>query len=281
MLRSDPNPEIELLLFWNGPASTEIALQGRVDGVVVDCERSGKSERQFGFDTEINACRPGDVAEVRRVDAGLPVICRVNGFAVAGTDALAEARQAVDAGATEILLPMVRSFAAIEAMLAAVRDQAAVSVMVETEWAVAHARQLDDWPLRRVFVGLNDLMIERNSSSLFENVANGTVERLREDFRRVPFGFGGLTCPEHGAPLPCRLLMAELVRTRCQFTFLRRSFYRDLQATGEHPRQMVERIRAAWRTLCERSSQQFAADQAEFLRTVNSFATASRGCDAS
>ncbi len=265
-----PSPRaIELLLFWNGQASTGIAVQGQLDGVVVDCERSGKDGRQHGFDTEINACRPADVAEVRRAAPALHVLCRINGFDAIGEAALEEARQAVDAGASEILLPMVRSFQEMDAIVDAVRGQADVSIMVETEWAVAHASQCNDWPLRRVFVGLNDLMIERGSRHLFENLANGTVEQLREQFPRKAFGFGGLTLPERGSPLPCQLLMAELARLGCQFTFLRRSFYRDLHATGEHPGQAVARIRSAWHRMLDRSPREIEADQAQFQAEVH------------
>lgn len=265
-----PSPRaIELLLFWNGQASTGIAVQGQLDGVVVDCERSGKDGRQHGFDTEINACRPADVAEVRRAAPALHVLCRINGFDAIGEAALEEARQAVDAGASEILLPMVRSFQEMDAIVDAVRGQADVSIMVETEWAVAHASQCSGWPLRRVFVGLNDLMIERGSRHLFENVVNGTVEQVREQFPHKAFGFGGLTLPERGSPLPCRLLMAELARLGCQFTFLRRSFYRDLRATGEHPEQAVARIRAAWHRMLDRSTQEIEADHAQFQAEVH------------
>ena len=79
-----------------------------------------------------------------------------------------------------------------------------------------------------MYVGLNDLAIERRSASIFEAITDGTVDRLREIFS-VPFGFGGLTLPDRGHPVPCRLLINEMVRLNCHFSFLRRSFHRDIR----------------------------------------------------
>ena len=259
---------LELLLFWNGPAAVGVVEVGKFAGLVVDCEHIGKPDRQAGFDTEINTCTPADVGPARQAAPGLDILCRINGFGTIGAAARDEARRAVDAGATEILLPMVQSFEEIETLLRAVQDHVAVSIMVETEWAVGHARELDAWPLRRVFVGLNDLMIQRNSRHLFENVTNGTVERLREEFQRIPFGFGGVTLPERGAPVPCRLLMAEMARLRCHFTFLRRSFYRDVRLSGESPARAAELIHAEWRRLEGRAPAEVAEDHAECLRAM-------------
>jgi hypothetical protein len=83
-------------------------------------------------------------------------------------------------------------------------------------------------PLTRAYLGLNDLAIERESTSIFAAVADGTLERVRRSFH-VPFGFGGLTLPRAGFPIPCRLLMGEMARLDCRYSFLRRSFHRDVR----------------------------------------------------
>jgi hypothetical protein len=82
-----------------------------------------------------------------------------------------------------------------------------------------------------VYVGLNDLSIDRGLSNIFSSVADGTVETVRRACAR-PFGFAGLTHPDEGAPIPCRLLIHEMVRLQCAFSFLRRSFRRDAQRHG-------------------------------------------------
>ncbi len=68
------------------------------------------------------------------------------------------------------------------------------------------------------------------------------MERVRAA-SRAPFGFGGLTVPERGAPVPCRLLMGEMIRLGCAFSFLRRSFHRDVRDVPVED--AVPRMRAA------------------------------------
>jgi hypothetical protein len=78
-----------------------------------------------------------------------------------------------------------------------------------------------------VYVGLNDLAIQRGCANIFTALIDGTLERIRRPFV-VRFGFGGLTLPDCGHPIPCRLLMGEMSRLHCDFSFLRRSFRRDM-----------------------------------------------------
>jgi len=254
---------IELCLFYNGQESARLAEAGRLDCLVIDCEFHGKLERQEGYDTEINRNTPSDVAIARRCAPGMRLLCRINGLAEDPAQSLDEARLAVDLGADEILVPMVRSFADVEQVLEVVRGQARLGLMLETEWAVEHAAELDQYPLSRVFVGLSDLMVERSSRHLFENVWNGTVATLRSRIASAQFGFGGLTLPTLGAPIPCRLLMAELARMRTGFTFLRRSFYRDLAQSQLSPLAAVTLIREAWLAMESRSPAQVERDRSE------------------
>src|SRR5205823_7797724 len=122
-------------------------------------------------------------------------------------------------------------------------------------------------PLSRVYVGLNDLAIDRGAPSIFTAVADGTVERLRGHFR-APFGFGGLTLPDRGSPIPCRLLIAEMARLDCAFSFLRRSFIRD--TAGHKMQPMVSRIRTALLEASARTPAEVERDRMEFLRTLHS-----------
>lgn len=256
-------PMIDLHLFFNGPESLAVAVAGGVDAVVVDCEERGKQERQHGYDTEINLWRPRDCEQVRAAAPELRVVCRLDSFRTIGTGVLDQAREAVSAGAHEVILPMVDAIDEVDAILEAVAGRADVGVMIETEKAIASVGQFDTLPLRRVFVGLNDLMIERRSRHLFEGVLDGTVERLRPRFRSLAFGFGGMTLPDRGHPVPSRLMIAELARMHCDFTFLRRSFYRDVAASGLDPAEAVARMRGAWATACARSPAAVAAERGE------------------
>jgi len=219
--------DFELFLFAREPTVVREATAAGVDGVVIDWERFEKHERQSDADTQISGDTADDLARVRAATKAR-VICRINPF---GAHTGNEMEQALDAGADEVLLPMIRSADEVDATLELARSRCGVGILVETEEAVQGAAGLGTLPIARAYVGLNDLAIARNSASIFDAVADGTVERIRDAFQ-VPFGFAGLTRPERGVPVPCRLLIAEMVRLGCSFSFLRRSYQRDV-ARGE------------------------------------------------
>jgi hypothetical protein len=247
----------ELALFASDLDVVRAAVAGGVETVVVDWEHEGKEARQAAADTEINRHTVDDLRAARAA-TGAWLLCRLNRL---GPRSAEEVEEALAEGADELLLPMVRSAAEVEEALALVAGRAGLGILVETTDAVAAAGELAGLPLSRVYVGLNDLAIERGTPTIFAPLHDGLLDELRERFAAVRFGFGGLTLPEAGAPIPCRLLLAELARLRADFTFLRRSFYRDV--AGRDPEQEAARIRAA-------VAQAFAgpaepADRAELL----------------
>jgi hypothetical protein len=255
-----------LFLFSTDESYIRRAVEAGVDGFVVDWEWDGKEKRQLGADTQINHASVDDLRRVRSYAAS-HVICRVNN----GPTTLDEVEQAIEAGADEILLPMVRDPEFVTQVIDAVAGRAAVGVLLETVQAVARAAEFAVLPLARVYVGLNDLSIERGARSIFSAIADGTVERLRQHFT-VPFGFGGLTLPSGGHPIPCRLLMAEMLRLDCDFTLLRRSFQRDVS----DPCQGVPLIREALATMRGRDARAIERDHAELLAFISRSASPQR-----
>jgi hypothetical protein len=219
----DRTIDFALLLFTTETAYARAAEAAGVDGFVVDWEGIGKRSRQRGADTEVSGDTPEDLSGVRGAVAS-PVVCRINRL---GPQTSGEVEDAVARGADEVLLPMVTAPGEVEKVLELVDGRCGVGILVETERAVACAPELGRLPLSRAYVGLNDLAIERRSNSIFDAVVDGTAERVRESFE-APFGFGGLTLPDQGSPVPCRLLIGEMARLRCDFGFLRRSYRRDV-----------------------------------------------------
>jgi hypothetical protein len=234
-----PTP-FQLLLFAHTPTIAAAAETAGVDGLVVDWELRGKDERQAGFDTEINAHTREHLRSVRGATT-LPIVCRLNGY---GPWTSEEIEAALGDGADELLLPMVRRAEDAARTLDAVRGRAGVGVLIETNEAVRCRGALARLPLSRIYVGLNDLAIDRGSSNIFDALVDGTVEAVRHDID-VPFGFGGLTVPQLGRPVPCHLLINEMARLRCAFSFLRRSFMRDVPL-GDFAMATIQ-IRAALR----------------------------------
>jgi hypothetical protein len=251
---------LELVLFSTEPEYVVEAHAAGITTVVVDWENTGKEERQRERDTQVNRQTIDDLARVRAATAAR-IVCRID-----RSDATtAEIEAALDGGADEILVPMVRSAAEVERILEHVDGRAAVGILVETAAAVAASAELASLPLARAYVGLNDLAIDRRSPSIFAPLLDGTIERLRAQFE-CPFGFAGLTLPDRGSPIPCRLLVAEMARLDCGFGVLRRSFLRDVRPA--ELRRAVRSILAAFERGSARTPVEVAAAQVGLEQAV-------------
>jgi hypothetical protein len=229
---------VDLFLFTVDTAWGADVVAAGAAGIVVDWERRGKARRQLGEGTQINADTPDDLARMRAAIDGR-LLCRINGF---GAWTAAEVEEAVDRGADEILLPMVRSTEEVDRTLDLVAGRVGLGILIETQDGVDRAAALARRPLSRIYVGLNDLRIDRRSTELFRPLVDGTVDAVRAEVAQA-FGVGGLTLPGSGWPVSSDLLAAELVRMGTDFTFLRRSFTADM--AGRDPFVEVPRLLAS------------------------------------
>jgi hypothetical protein len=257
--------DIELVLFTTGSSAEQVraALDAGIRSFIVDWEWRDKEERQRGADTEINRDGPDALELLRRLGAPRRS-CRLNR---SGAWTAGEVETAIAAGATDLFLPMVQRPSEAADLLALAAGRCRAGVLVETAEGVAAAPELARLPLDQVYVGLNDLAISRGSSQIFLAVTDGTVAALRRAFAPRRFGFGGLTVVDGGAPVPCRLLLAEMVRLDCDFTFLRRSFRRDVR--GRDMAAELTRIHALARQLRQRCPSEVEADQAALTAAVS------------
>jgi hypothetical protein len=257
----------DLLLFTTTPLLASQCMDAGINAFVVDWENKGKYERQSKRDTEINADTPDDIRRLRGI-AGARVFCRINACGPSTRD---EVDTAIEAGATDLFLPMVRRPAEVTRFLDCVGGRTRAGILVETSAACRQAGALARLPLDAVYVGLNDLAIDRGSTSIFAPFADGLALHLRRCFAEVPFGIGGLTVVDKGHPVPCMLLMSELQRLRCDFTFLRRSFKRDI--AGRDIGGEVRRIRKHWAWMESRSGSETERDHQRLCRCVRACAT--------
>ena len=255
------------MLFSTNPTFIRQSVEAGVRGIVVDWEHTGKERRQALADTQINRDTLDDLRRVRACTHAL-VICRMNGY---GATTAEEVEQAVEAGADELLLPMVQTVEEVEAVLDQVKDRCGVGILVETVAATMLVEGLARLPLSRVYVGFNDLAIERKTPNIFAAVSDGTVDRVRRSFH-IPFGFGGLTLPDCGYPIPCRLLIGEMIRINCDFSVLRRSFYRDIR--GRDPAFEIPRLLEALRQAALRSPAAVASDRHDLENAIRAWSDA-------
>jgi hypothetical protein len=252
---------VDLFLFTVDPGWGSAVVRAGAAGIVVDWERRGKARRQLGEDTQINADTAEDLARMRAATDGR-LLCRINGV---GPWTRGEVDEAIACGADEILLPMVRTPDEVDRALDLVAGRCGLGILIETQDAVARAAELARRPLSRIYVGLNDLRIDRRSDELFRPLVDGTVDDVRAVVTQ-PFGVGGLTLPEGGFPVPSGLLAAELVRLPADFTFLRRSFTADM--AGRDPFAEVPRLLEALTALRGAHPAEVADRRARFVAAV-------------
>ncbi|MGY1836133.1 aldolase [Blastococcus sp. SYSU DS0510] len=252
---------MDLFLFTVDPHWGRDVVAAGAAGIVIDWERRGKLRRQAGEGTQVNEDTPGDLSRMRAATSGR-LLCRVNGF---GPWTAAEVDDAVDRGADELLLPMVRSAEEVDRTLDLVAGRCGLGILVETQDAVDRVAELARRPLSRLYVGLNDLRIDRGSTALFAPLVDGTVDAVRSQVP-VPFGVGGLTLPGGGFPVPGDLLAAELVRIDTHFTFLRRSFTADM--AGRDPFVEVPRLLGGLDELRRAGAERAAESRRAFVAAV-------------
>lgn len=213
----------ELIAFYANLKTLDELIEAGIDGVIVDWENKGKSNRQNLYNTQVNEHTLMDLKRVR--EKKVPnLICRINGPNYWSVD---EIQKAIDLGANELLIPMVKNVEEVEFVLNQIKGKAKVGVMLETNEALAIVDQLDKMPIHRFFVGLNDLAIQRGSNSIFLPLVDGTLDEVRPKINKK-FGVAGLTHPNEGDPIPCMHLIMLMKKYKASFGFLRRSFYKDL-----------------------------------------------------
>lgn len=252
----------DLWLFTTDEMIARSAIDAGIARIVIDWEHVGKEARQRSGDFECNHDTFQDLVRVRKV-AGAKIVCRINAFSHNTAD---EVSSALRGGADTLLLPMVMAPEEVERFLKLVNGRAETGILVETATAVSHARDLAALPIDYVYVGLNDLAISRQSPSIFEAIADGTTERMREVFSRQRFGFGGITLVDRGFPVPCILLMAEMARLQCTFGFLRRSFKRDIP--GHDMESEIRNIKETIQRLTAQAGHEKEACHSALLRVI-------------
>ncbi len=259
-------PRLRLVLFEARPLQVQQALDAGIDSMIVDWEWRGKAQRQAGVDTEINSDTVADL----QVLTDLAVTRRYCRLDRQGRWLEKEVEEACAAGATDLILPMVRRPAEVESFLRRVNGRCRCGIMVETREAVAAGRDLATMGLDFVYVGLNDLAVDRGTSSIFEALIDGTVDKIRESFAEVEFGLGGVTVVDRGDPLPLPILLAELARHRCDFTFARRSYRADTKGRCLVAENAA--IQDLWVRLFLRSESENEADRCELICLVKELA---------
>ena len=212
------------ILLTNRPDVAQVAEAARIDEIFVDLEVNGKLQRQKGRDTVISSHTIDDVLSVRGVLDRTSLLVRCNPMGSYSRD---ELERIIDAGADAIMLPYFHATSEVEKFISIISGRADTRLLVETPGAVNQISEILSLEgIDGVHVGLNDLHIAYQSSSMFEPFCNGLLESLASVFRAagVPFGIGGVARMSSDLrPSPKRVI-AEHRKLGSSAVILSRSF---------------------------------------------------------
>ncbi|WP_018138750.1 MULTISPECIES: aldolase/citrate lyase family protein [unclassified Thioalkalivibrio] len=246
-------------------ASADVARQAEAAGIArifVDMETRGKAERQGHLDTHKARHTLDDVRRISSVLTSAELMVRINPPA---PQTPSEVRQAIEAGADRLMLPMFTRIDEVQHFLDAVGGQVPVTLLVETPQALIRLPSYLPLlgPQDQIHIGLNDLSLASGLDFLFEPLAGGMLEVPAALCREagIAFGFGGVGAVGKGE-VPAESILGEHVRLGSEWVILSRAF-REV-VSQEDPATGTARLRGELERL-QAAEQQFRAAPAEAL----------------
>ena len=179
-------------IFSNNKEFVDICLSNGVNQFIVDLERTGKLERQFGLSSFISDHTMYDVQSLVSYFGPEKMIVRIDFLS---PDILAQIEDLSALGVINFMVPMFDTAYEIEHLVNRFEDKKFIP-LVETESAFLQLDELVSIPLINSFhIGLNDLSLQLQTDSMFEIVVNGLLENMIQKTRiRLveQWGFGGV-----------------------------------------------------------------------------------------
>ncbi|MBC7512283.1 hypothetical protein H7142_01315 [Candidatus Saccharibacteria bacterium] len=240
---------LSLIYFTSDPVKGKRILESGANSLLLDCETSGKTARQQGFDTEINSNDPSQIKELRRVNPTAHIMCRVSN----PEDPTVENQinTAINAGSNTIVLPITETALQIQRINKIIDGRANLIIMIETQIGVDNfAYMAKKSSFDAVYIGLNDLSISRGGKPIFEPLKDGTVEYIISTTSK-PVGVGGVTDPSYGHPVKSAEIIKLYADLGVKFTVLRRSFNHVISDLP--PKLVINNIRAEYNTNINKS----------------------------
>lgn len=220
---------IKLMYITNRTDVAQIAEDAGVDRIFVDMEYIGKGQRQGGMDTVQSHHTVEDVKNIAQTLQKAELLVRCNPIHEA-TESYCSSQEEIDAivenGAQVIMLPYFKTAREVERFVRMVDGRAKTLPLMENAEAAEGADdilQVDG--IDEIYIGLNDMSLSYGYKFMFQLLADGTVDRLTEKFRRkgIPFGFGGIASMT-GGMLPGSYVLKEHYRLGSSRVILSRSF---------------------------------------------------------
>lgn len=232
---------LSLIYFTSDPTHGKKILQSGANSLLLDCEISGKTKRQEGFDTEININDPSFISEMRKINPSAHLMCRVNN--ADDPTCLDQVNLAISSGVNTIVLPLTEYPHQIRKVNKVIAGRANLIIMIETQKGVDNFSDLNEEQFDAIYIGLNDLSISRGGRPLFEPLEDGTVEYIISNTSRS-VGVGGVTEPSMGYPTKSSDIIKHYAKLGVAFTVLRRSF--NVATEKMPPSEIIQNIHTVY-----------------------------------
>lgn len=220
---------IKLMYITNRPEIASIAEKAGVDRIFIDMEYIGKHLRQGGMDTVQSRHTLKDIQNIRDTLQQAELLVRCNPIHEKTAD-YGDSREEIEGilenGAQVVMLPYFKTASEVETFVRLVDGRAKTLPLVETREAaenIDEILQVDG--IDEIYIGLNDMSLAYGYKFMFQLLANGTVDRLADKFRKkgLSFGFGGIAAL-NGGMLPGSYVLKEHYRLGSSRVILSRSF---------------------------------------------------------
>ena len=223
---------LKLMYITNSPEVASIADGAGVDRIFVDLEQYGKEKRQKNWDSVKSKHSISDIPKVKTAVKNAQIFVRTDPI----FDGFSDELEGVLACEPDVvMLPYFKTVREVETFIKAVDGRATTSLLLETREA---AEQIDDiisvGGIDEIHIGLNDLSHSYGKKFLFEELADGTVDRLVERFKAdgiKNYGFGGIASLGSGL-LPAEMIIPEHYRLGSKCAILSRAFC-DVSKVGD------------------------------------------------
>tara|TARA_B100000787_G_C16198231_1_gene302634 strand:- start:6052 stop:6846 length:795 start_codon:yes stop_codon:yes gene_type:complete len=219
----------EFLYITGSPEEAKFVDDRGVDFIFIDMEYIGKSERQPG-DSVKNRHTIQNISDIKKLCNPANLLVRVNPY---GGHSKTEINEAISAGATHIMVPMIASIESIEAVNRIIDGRVFLVPLIETIFSLQNLELIIDRVIPEfVYFGLNDLHRELRLNFMFEILAMGLLEYPADICRKnnIKFGFGGVTKFDYGV-LNSKFILNEHMRLGSSYVIISRDFTKNVKSS--------------------------------------------------
>ncbi len=199
---------MKFIVIEYNPKKIQQYIDAGVERIMIDLELLDKIKRQEGLDSFITDHTIDDVAKTRSLidsqnqSEKTELMVRINHY---NENSNQEIMDAIKAGADIIMLPFIQNISEVKSTINIIQDiDSTIKFipLIETIYSFDNLEEICKLPhITEIYLGLNDLHIERKMSFMFELLTDGSVERFANIANKynVIFGFGGVAAPNIGA----------------------------------------------------------------------------------